>query len=291
MTGPILVMGATGTAGGATLRALRDAGGDPIAFVRDRVRAVELLGEHTPLRIGDLGDETSAQAALYGIDAVLLCSGHGPAMGEHQLAAVRAIAGSDVRRVVKVSASPVSITVDPPPATGRDHLAVERALHATGRETSAVRPNAFMQNFLGQAVAVAHGALPGPDGQPRVSFVDADDIGAVAAAALLADDVPEPLLEVTGPEPLTWFDVAATMSAVLGREVVHHPASPEAIRQALLVMGRSEWLVEHVLEMQPLMSQPKAAEVTDTVERMTGRPATTLTEFLMHNAAAFAAAA
>ncbi|HMD56184.1 MAG TPA: NAD(P)H-binding protein [Solirubrobacteraceae bacterium] len=291
MTGAILVIGVTGTVGGATLRALSAAGQEPAAFVRDPERAASEVGEAVPLVTGDLADEASVRAALDGIDGVLLCSAHGPAMREQQLTAVRAIAASDARRIVKISGSPVSIAPDSPAASGRDHLAIEEALQATGRETVALRPNTFMQNFLEQSLAVGHGALPGPEGDPRVSFVDARDVGAVAAAALLAEDPPEPVLEVTGPEALTWFEVAETMSSVLGRPVTHYPTPPEVIRQGLLGMGRPEWLVEHLLELAPLMREPKAAEVTDTVERMAGRPATSLLTFLHEHAAMFQAAA
>ena len=101
----------------------------------------------------------------------------------------------------------------------------------------------------------------------------------------------EPLLEVTGPEALTWFDVAGTMSEVLGRSITHYPTPPDVIRQALLAMGRPAWLVEHLLELGALMREPKAAEVTDTVERITGQPATTLGKFLADHASAFSAAA
>jgi hypothetical protein len=89
---------------------------------------------------------------------------------------------------------------------------------------------------------------------------------------------------VTGPQALTWFDVANTMSEILGRSITHYPTSPGVIGQALLAMGRPPWLVEHMLELGAPMHEPKAAEVTDTVERITGRPAATLREFLSDHA-------
>jgi uncharacterized protein YbjT (DUF2867 family) len=291
MARTFLVIGATGTVGGATLNALRASRVEPVAFVRDARRAAGLLGERTPVRIGDLADEGSVREALAGIDAVLLCSAHGPAMRQHQEAAVRAIAASGVNRVVKISGSPVSVRADSPASTGRDHFEVERALRAIGRDTVAIRPNPFMQNFLEQAPVTAHGALPGPDGSPRVSFVDARDVGRVAAAALLAEQPPEAVLEVTGPEALTWFDVAGTMSEVLGRPVAHYPTPPDAIRQAMLAMGRPQWLVEHMLELAALLRDPEAGEVTNTVERITGQPPITLREFFTDHASAFPAAA
>lgn len=287
MIGPVLVIGATGNAGGATLRALKAAGREGIAFVRDPEAAARALGDDTPIRVGDLADPASLRSALDGVDAVLLCSANDPAMRELQLGALQAISSSDVRRIVKISGSPVSVSPSSPARTGRDHLAVEEAMRATGRETVAIRPNMFMQAFLDQALAVSHGALPGLDGEPRVSFIDARDIGRAAAAALMADPAPEPVLEVTGPEALTWFDVAEAMTTAFGRTVTHYPMPVDAAREALLGMGRPEWLVDHQLEIGQLMREPKAAEVTDTVERITGRSPSTLAQFLTDNAAAF----
>jgi uncharacterized protein YbjT (DUF2867 family) len=259
--------------------------------VRPRLqRAARTLGADTPTRVGDLRKERTMEAALDGIEAVLLCSGHDPSMAAHQLTAVRAIASSGVRRVVKISGSPVSMTPGSPSRTARGHLAVEEALRGTGREIVAIRPNAFMQNFAGQTEAIAHGALPGPDGDPRVSFVDARDVGRVAAAALAADATPASIVEVTGPEALSLFEVAATLTAVLGRPVTHAPMSPQAIREALLAMGRPDWLADHTAELGALMREPKAAEVSDTVLEMTGRAPVSVDDFIAEHAAAFPAA-
>jgi uncharacterized protein YbjT (DUF2867 family) len=283
-------MGATGNVGGATLAALRSDGVDAIAFVRDPARAADVLGSDQRVRVGDLGDRSSVAAALDGIDSVLLCSGNDPGLRAQQLNAVEAIAASDVRRVVKISASPVATGLDSPSRVGRDHAEIEEALRATGREIVAIRPNVFMQSFLAQAPAIANGVLSGPE-RARVSFIDADDIGRVAAVALTADQVPAPVLELTGPEALSWSEVAALMSEVLGRSVTHVPTPTDALAEGLRALGRPDWMVEHVVELAVLMSESKAAEVTDTVEELTAVPPRTLADFLADNAAAFPAAA
>ena len=113
----VLVMGATGNVGGATLAALREAGVEAVAFVRNRDRAAEQLGADQPVRVGDLADKRSVAAALEGIERVLLCSGNDPGLREQQLNAVEAIAASDVRRIVKISASAVATRPDSPPAS------------------------------------------------------------------------------------------------------------------------------------------------------------------------------
>ncbi|HEX6712610.1 MAG TPA: NAD(P)H-binding protein [Thermoleophilaceae bacterium] len=290
MSGSVLVMGATGNVGGATLAALRESGVDAVAFVRDPQRAADVLGADQKLRVGDLAHAGSVAAALDGVERVLLCSGNDPALREQQLSAVDAIASSDVQRVVKISASPVATRADSPSRVGRDHAAVEHALRVTRREVVAIRPNVFMQSFYAQVPAIANGVLPGPE-RGRVSFIDAGDIGRVAAAALIADQAPAPILELTGPQAYTWFEVAELMSSALGRPITHLPTPTDALAQGMRALGRPEWLVEHVLELAVLMSEPKAAEVTDTVEDVTGRPPRSLTEFLTDNASAFAAAA
>jgi uncharacterized protein YbjT (DUF2867 family) len=290
MAVPVLVMGATGNVGGATLTALREAGLEAVAFVRNRDRAAEQLGADQPVKVGDLADTQSVAAALQGIERVHLCSGNDPGLREQQLNALEAIAASDVRRIVKISSSTVSTRPDSPARVGRDHAAIEEALRATGREAVAIRPNVFMQSFLAQAPAVANGILPGPEGDPRVSFVDATDIGRVAATALVADEPPADLLEVTGPEALTWSDVAAAMSDVLARRISYQPTPSIVMADGMRALGRPEWLIEHLLELGALLSEPKAAEVTDTVTQITGRSPKRLSEFLTEHAAAFARA-
>jgi uncharacterized protein YbjT (DUF2867 family) len=290
MAPSILVMGATGNVGGATLAALRAGGVEAIACTRDRQRAAEQLGSEQGVRVGDLSDTSTLAAALEGIEQVLLCSGNDPGLLEQQLNAVEAIAASDVRRVVKISASPVAAGADSPSRVGRDHTAIEDALRATGREAVAIRPNVFMQSFLAQTGALANGVLPGPEGA-RVSFIDARDIGALAAAALTAAEPPAPVLEVTGPEALTWYEVADEMSRVLGRPITHYPATTEMLADGMRALGRPEWQIQHSLELAVLLREPKAAQVTDTVEELTGRAPRPLTEFLTDYAAAFSVAA
>lgn len=281
----ILITGATGRVGRAAVAAVREQGVAVGVFVRDPARAREILGPDVDLRTGDLADEGALREALTGVDAVLLASGNDPAMRELQLTAVRAIGASDVRRAVKISGSPVSIEHAERARTGADHLAVEEALRACGvPETVAVRPNVFAQNVLDQAVAIRHGALPGPDGEPRVSFVDARDVGLVAAVALTATDSPGEILEVTGPEALTWFDLAERLTEVLGRPVTHYPASAEVIAQGLEALGREPWQIEHALQFAAVLGDPRSAVVTDTVERLAGRPPASVTDVLRRHA-------
>ena len=78
MGSAILVTGATGTVGRATLDALHAAGAEPVAFVRDANRAACVLGGRTRLRVGDLAGEGSVRAALAGVDVGAVVFGARP---------------------------------------------------------------------------------------------------------------------------------------------------------------------------------------------------------------------
>lgn len=94
---------------------------------------------------------------------------------------------------------------------------------------AAGQPSWFMQNFTADH-PVAHGIratgeIVTATGDGRVGFIDAEDIAAVAARALL-DDRPHTEHLITGPEALGYADVARIVTEVLGRPVRLSPSTP-----------------------------------------------------------------
>lgn len=79
----------------------------------------------------------------------------------------------------------------------------------------------------------AEGVIRTATGSGRVPFVDADDIAAVAVRTLPDAHAPgtDPLL--TGPQALSNDDIAAILTEVTGRVVVHHRLSYEQLRAHL----------------------------------------------------------
>ena len=101
----------------------------------------------------------------------------------------------------------------------------EDILFASGIPATVVRASWFIQNFTEGALSdAAHtGVLALPAGNVREPFVDADDIAEVAVEALTGDGHDGKLYEVTGPQLLTFDDVAALLSEISGRDVVYLP--------------------------------------------------------------------
>jgi len=269
----VLVAGATGRIGAATVEALVGAGHEPVAMIRSRDRAVA-LSKPLQTRVGDLSVPKSLLEAFDLVDTLLLCSGHAPTLLEHQLNAISAAQETGIRRIVKISASPASAFPDTPSVAARQHLAIEAALTESGIEHTNIRPNAFAQFIGGFADTIAAGTLPMTLGAAGVSWVDTRDVGAVAAAALVTTEPLPRVIEVTGPESLTGEDLAAALSRGVNRSVIYMPISDEENRARLEAQGVPEWLVEHVTVIFGLLRDRDGGRVTQGVRQFVGRAAT-----------------
>jgi uncharacterized protein YbjT (DUF2867 family) len=277
-----LVSGATGRIGGATLEALLAVGHEPIAMLRAPERA-RALPAPVQSRVGDLSDPESLNRAMASVDTLLLCSGHAPTMLDLQLNAISAARENGVRRIVKISTSPASAFSGTPSQVAAQHLKLEAALAQSGIEHTSIRPNAFAQLLGTFAQGIAHGTLELTLGDSAVSWVDAHDVGVVAAAALRADGPLPPYIEVTGPQALTGDEIAEILSGVTGHRVAYRRITDDTNRARLLAAGAPEWLAEHVIVIFSLLRDHGGDRVTDGVASWTGHPATALAEVLVRD--------
>ena len=145
-----------------------------------------------------------------------------------------------------------------------------------------------MQNMLQNApmIAVA-GMIYAPMGDGHVSFVDARDIAAVGVRALLDDGHEGAVYDVTGPEALSNFDVADKISAAIGKPITYAEVPAKESRSGMIEMGLPEWFADDLIRLFEIYREGRLAGVTDTVSKVTGRPATTYDEFVRDHAAVF----
>jgi uncharacterized protein YbjT (DUF2867 family) len=279
----ILVTGATGTTGGATLRALVRVGVPVRAFVRDAAR-IE-VGAGVDVAIGDFTDQASLDRAFVGVEKAYLVAAAGPGQVELESAFVDAARRAGIAHLVRLSV----IGADQPGADalrfGAIHREVERIVRESGLEWTFLRPNDFMQNLLGQAQSIAsQGVFYSPlSPSARISSVDATDIGDVAARVLTEPGHGGKAYTLTGPEALNQDDVAARLSAVLGREISRVTTTPDEARAGMLGMGYPEWTVDGLVELWALYEAGAVAHVSPDVEQVLGRPARSIDEFVRDN--------
>jgi uncharacterized protein YbjT (DUF2867 family) len=282
----ILITGATGTVGTQLVRALRAAGTDVRALVRDESRAPADWDAGVQLAVADLTDPASLAAAIEGVEAIYLLAPVHPEMAQHERdvidAAVRTV--GQPRIVLQAAAGVERRLADVPFVAA--HVAGFDHLRESGLPWTVLAPNGFMQNFLGMATSLRAGAMALPAGESAVSYVDTRDVADVAATVLTTGGHDGMVYQLTGPESLTHGEIAKRIGAVVGRDVAYDAIAPERARAAMLSAGLDSWRADGLIELYGMYAAGDAAAVSDDVPRLLGRPARSLHEFLTEHAAA-----
>lgn len=271
----ILICGATGRVGTALIRELRAAGARLRCLVRDLDRARASLGPEVELACANFDDATGLDAALRGVKQFFVMSPVGPEMAVQQERAAQAAVRAGVERIVKLSGSSWTMQPNHMTSTGAAHAQVEAVIERTSIAHTFIRPNVFMQGMLGRLPGqIAQGDSFGlAIGAARAAFIDINDIAAVAARALLAEQTLGPVLDITGPQAWSGDDIARIASAVTGRPVSYRPLQMDAALAGPRAAGESAYMQRHLSEVWTLMTQGAAAATTDVVPAICHRPA------------------
>lgn len=259
-----LVTGASGNTGSRIVKRLVSDGRSVRAASR---KATPVVGA-APVAF-DWSDPSTHDAALDGAEGVYLVPPPGamdPAAA--MLPFLDRAKRAGVRRAVLLSASQV-------PSGGPGAGTVHRVLPDTFEEWAVLRPSWFMQNFTGRHLHAdsirTDGLLMTATGQGRVAFIDADDIAAVAVRALTDRTPHNTDWILTGPEALSYDDVAATLSEVTGRPV-HHRALSERRMRERYAREMPEDFAATLAAMDRMIADGAEDRITDSVEHITGRP-------------------
>jgi NAD(P)H dehydrogenase (quinone) len=273
---PLAVTGVTGALGGLVARALVDAGMPLRLLARTPAAAPSLPG--CVVLPSSYGDGAPSVAALRGVSTLLMVSAaeHEDRLGQHR-AFVAAAAEAGVQHVVYTSFA--GAAADSVFTLGRDHWATERAITDAGLAATSLR-DSFYLDFLPET-AGEDGVIRGPAGDGRVAAVARADVARAATAVLLD---PEPhrgaTYELTGPEALSFADVAEQVSVARGRPVTYHDETVEEAYASRARYGAPRWLVDAWVSTYTAIATGQLARVTDDVQRLTGRGPLSLRQLL-----------
>jgi uncharacterized protein YbjT (DUF2867 family) len=282
---PIFVSGATGTTGGATVRALRDRGAEVIVGVHSPDKAGELEALGATVRPFDLADRSGMADAMRGAERLYLVTPVSDRTAELTEAMIAAAQMAGIRHVVKLSG--LDVDKEPGFTMGRWHLAAEKTIKASGLGWTFLRANAFMQNFLGSAGTIREqGVYFSPFRSTPVSFVDARDIGEVAATVLTSDHERR-TYNLTGPRGVANDEVAALLGEAAGKPVTCVPVTVDQLRQALAAHGMPEVLASATAELLGQMATGTASNVSRDIEALLGRTPRDFVQWTKDNAGAF----
>jgi uncharacterized protein YbjT (DUF2867 family) len=267
----IVVTGATGNVGRPLVSDLAAAGA--------RVRAVT----RTPEAAGfpdSVEAVYSAVDALPGAAAVFLNS---RALGG-ELADVVALARrSGVTKLVALSAinADDDFSRQPSRFRGDRNKEVEQLAVDSGLDWVSLRPAVFASNFVGMwsAQVRAGDVVGGPYAAASAAPIVETDIAAVAAQALLTDELVGQRIPLTGPQALTNSELVETIGTVLGRPLRYLEVPADVVRQRFIGLGLgAEFADAYTAMLADALDKP--ALVTREVEKITGRPATSFAQWV-----------
>jgi uncharacterized protein YbjT (DUF2867 family) len=286
----LLVIGATGNVGSHLVRELAAAGAPTRALVRRPEAAAELEELGVEAVVGTFEDAESLRRAADGVERVYLLSPPGvEGMVEQQLAVVDAARAEDVRHIVKQSSIAADEETDASIVAA--HRRIEEAIERSGMSWTHLRPHWFMQNELGQAATIAEdGVFYAPD-VTEISMIDVADVASVGARVLTSDGHESKAYLLTGPEALSYADVAGVYARVLGREVQWQQVSLEDARDSMRKAGMPDELAVGFPEIMGRYAEGGVTrQVSPLVKELTGRAPRTFEGFVRENRAAFEAA-
>lgn len=288
MSRTVLITGATGTVSGALLDALADADVTLRALVRDKSKAEGIESRGVEIRVADLDTPESLPGAFEGVHDLWLLNPNSPRAPENSVNAVWAARQAGVERVVRLSA--VGAAHDAPTRSGRLHALADTELENSGLHWTILRPHFLMQNLLDSADAIVEqGALYLNMGEGRLGMVDVRDVAEIAAKVLT--DEPDrhhgKVYMPTGPEAVSFAQVAAQLHEATGNDVSYVAVPDDAARRAMLDAGLSEWLVGMLVEYGRAYSTGWGDFTTNHVEEVLARQPRSFADFARDHATAF----
>jgi uncharacterized protein YbjT (DUF2867 family) len=211
----VILVTTAGKVGSEAVRLLRERDVPVRVLVRDPAKVTALADAGAEVAEGDLDVPASIDDAMPGFNSVILVS---PAVPAQELTVVASAARAGAGHVVKATSK---APADSPIARRRWQAEIEAGLAASGIPHTLLRSNAYMQNVLALAPAIAATSSFGSAaGQGRSGLVDARDVAAVATVIAAAPaGQAGPTYWLTGPELVSNYDVGAVLSKLLGRTI------------------------------------------------------------------------
>jgi uncharacterized protein YbjT (DUF2867 family) len=157
----------------------------------------------------------------------------------------------------------------------------EEAVRDSGAEWTIVRAGFITQNFSEAFLVelVRAGVVALPAGDVAEPFTDAEDIADVAIAALTENGHAGRVHDVTGPRLLTFADAVGEIARITGREVRYLSVTPEQFVSSLTGRGVPAEYATQLANLMVEVFDGRRANVTDTVERILGRPPRDFAEY------------
>lgn len=276
----LVVTGATGHFGHLVVERLLDRG----------IAAEEIVATGRALdRVADLaarGVRTAAfdydappEGVLGAGDTFLLTSG--PVPGNRVAQHGNALAAAEKAGVARIVYTSAPHAEDTALVLAPEHKGTEELIRASGVPYTILRNNWYSENY-GQTVAQAAqaGTVVGSAGDGRVASASRADYAEGAAVVLATAGHDNAVYELSGDTAWSFPEFAATLAAVLGRDVAYRSVTPEEHLAILVSAGLDEPTASFVVALDGNIRDGALADATPTLARLIGHPTTPLADTL-----------
>jgi len=266
----ICITGAGGTVGSEVIKQLESAKAPFRAAYFSNEKAEAARARGIDAVIIDYNRPETLRAAFQGCDKLFLLGPNALNQTQLELNAVEAAKAVGVRHIVKQS---VLGAGEEAFDLAKVHRPVEKAIESSGIAWTFLRPNSFMQNvvtYMGETIK-AEAAFYSASGKAKISHVDVRDLTAVAVKALTEPNHEGKAYTLTGPEALTYDELANELSKVLGRSISHINLSPPDLKNGMLAQGMPEEIADRMLDLERYFREGQASRITNDIKQVTGR--------------------
>ncbi|MCW9064825.1 MAG: SDR family oxidoreductase, partial [Ignavibacteriaceae bacterium] len=272
----VLVTGATGNTGSLLVPALLRAGIDVRIFVRDEAKAEPLKDLGAEVVTGDLDQPETISPAVKNIDKIYLLTWNGETQLQQAKNVINAAKDAGNPHLIRHSMwGPENSRII------KQGYEIDEIIKSSGLPWTILKPTFYMQNTMMAAQTISSdGVIYWDMKDGKLGMIDVRDIADSAFAAITGDGHEGKSYILTGPEAISFNDVAKAFSKVLDKEVKYVNVPGEASLQAMVGMGVPEWIAKGYLELSEGFSENFAYSTTNNVEILAGHPARSFDEFV-----------
>lgn len=276
---PVTIFGATGKIGKQILHHLSQAEIPTLAVSRDLRKAVKL--PFVDWVQADITHKASLPPTIGPGGVVFLASPMNELMVEGQTSVIRTVQQYGLGHVVKLSSGVIDEAAHLPIA--KAHGQIEAILQDSGLSWTMVRPNGFMQNWLGE---LAHSVkqertIYEATGDGKRAYIDLRDIAEVAFRILTApQDHVGRCYSLTGPTAINYTQLANCIQQTIGQPVTYVALTTQQAQQRMEQRGLPGWAIETFLAYAQQQRAGLTSVVSTDVTDILHRPARSMEAFI-----------
>ncbi|WP_160115983.1 NmrA family NAD(P)-binding protein [Candidatus Halocynthiibacter alkanivorans] len=279
MKNEILVIGGTGNTGAPLVDLLQESDQSYRVLVRNDQSEARLAARGIPTLRGALGDWPGIEAALADVDTLFLVSSPAPEMLELHKRVIDLAVSTGVRKIVRLSAEPARASKGM--ALYEQHAEADEYLMASSIAYVILRPHYFMQNIPQMHAAFMQDQKMFAQylGETRIPMVDTRDIALAAYLCLTSDDFNNRIHYITGPDTISFYDVATSFSKALDQQISYVSLSYEDQKAGLSAAGLPDWTIDTVMTLFKRWVDVGEHPVSPDFEQITGVKAISIDQF------------